>query len=403
MEIPSGANYIVFNFTDTDENTPKVEVISQTMAGASVRNLQTDIILVDNVELNLETGFYNTTSHYVYDTSVSDSNKLIGVYEMFYYDKINKAISTNLQKIIQIEGLWYITNNQPIKDTLTNDPAKIPTSKAVYDAIQNIQPSPSGDLFYTELTEDVSFLQDGTNTGNLESGKYYYTGSHTLSFYTGSSLEVKTEFNNSIIYITGTQVYRQMEKNSTNVLCSMIYWNGTQTWETNMIDISNYATKNYVDDKLNNNICYCALANNITLTPSSNYTPVDVKIDNISKNDDYISFDNTTGKITFLQSGTYEIILTTQLRGSDNTTTDIILNKGFGFRHYRNNNVLETYTGAETMFLSFFTSMFTKFNIEVQANDYIQPIAYSRVMSGTIGTKTTTLQGTSRTTITINK
>ena len=182
MEIPSGANYIVFNFTNTDENTPKVEVISQTMAGASVRNLDSDIILVDNVELNLDTGFYNTTNHYIYDTSVSDSNKLIGQFEMFYYDKINKAILTNLQKIIQIEGLWYLTNNQAIEDELTNNSSKIPTSHAVYEALQNIEPSPSGDLFYTELTENVSFLQDGTNTGNLESGKYYYTGSHTLSF-----------------------------------------------------------------------------------------------------------------------------------------------------------------------------------------------------------------------------
>ena len=36
----------------------------------------------------------------------------------------------------------------------------------------------------------------------------------------------------------------------------MIYWNGTQTWETNIIDISNYATQNYVTNQLNAKITY---------------------------------------------------------------------------------------------------------------------------------------------------
>ena len=169
----------------------------QNVSPSNVTNLDSNIILVDNVELNIDTGFYNTSTHYVYDTSISDNNKLIGQYEMFYYDSAKKAISTNLQKIIQIEGLWYLTNNQPIEDRLSNSDSKIPTSHAVYQALQNISPSN-----VTTLTDNIVLL---ANTQiSLESG-FYYTGAYKIYLHSVDNSNVLIG-NNEIVYVASGSV-----------------------------------------------------------------------------------------------------------------------------------------------------------------------------------------------------
>ena len=223
------------------------------------------IFLVDNVELNLDTGFYNTTSHYVYDTSVSDNNKLIGQFEMFYYDKVNKAILTNLQKIVQIEGLWYLTNNQAIKDTLTDDPAKIPTSQAVYQAIQNIQPSV--DLFYTKLTASLDLGLDGsvTSGGNTLTTGYYLT-SYGVSIEGGS---IDLNMANCILYYDSHIATLMKAIRNSDYEAEYFYYY-TNEWSkinrnfnseipasgNNNNIPTNLAVRNYVEDKLEAKITY---------------------------------------------------------------------------------------------------------------------------------------------------
>jgi hypothetical protein len=63
---------------------------------------------------------------------------------------------------------WYVQEHHNITNEIVNNRSKIPTSKAVYDALQNIE----GSNFYTELDSNITLNADGTITPTLQEGYY---------------------------------------------------------------------------------------------------------------------------------------------------------------------------------------------------------------------------------------
>ena len=179
IQKPEGANYLVFNFKDTDLYPPKVELITETIGGSEVKDLQANLDLNEGQPISLEAGFYNTGRYKVRHLTLFESEDWIGNYEIIYVANNYTIISDNYNIVLVDEGgvvNWRFDYHSGITNTVIDDDTMIPTSKAVYQAIQNIQPS--GDLFYTSLEDNIA-LVDGTNT-SLETGWYYLNNHYVL-------------------------------------------------------------------------------------------------------------------------------------------------------------------------------------------------------------------------------
>ena len=239
IEIPEGANYIVFNFTDTDVTTPVVEEVIESLASESVKNLEANLDLNSGEPISLASGFYNTGNYKVRYLTLFGAEDWIGNYEIFYVANNSTIISDNFNIVLVDDGEsvnWSFDNHSGITNEVVDDRTMIPTSKAVYnalgdkintsaisssitsgstnsevagakavyDALQNIQPS--GSSLFTKLESNLA-LVDGT-TPDIEDGYYdtdeyhitingdTFIGSDTLfyvkNYYTGDVLEETT-------------------------------------------------------------------------------------------------------------------------------------------------------------------------------------------------------------------
>ena len=250
IQIPFIPNqrYVVFNFTNVSEDVPKVEYVTESVSGnAKAINLNDNLVLVANTQITLEEGLYNTGSYKVYLHSVDNANVLIGNNELIYVANGTTLITDNYNIILVDSGGtpdWDFDNHSGVTSTLENDDSLIATSGAVYRAIQNI--SPSGDSFYTELTQNVVCNQDGTITPTLTSGYYYLPSDKTFSYYNSSNQLVSdNKFVNNIFYYNSNtdKIYLCLINN--DGLLGIIdyfgsYWEGSNYWTFGGKDIDNY-------------------------------------------------------------------------------------------------------------------------------------------------------------------
>lgn len=125
---------------------------------------------VDDVpESNIPSGFYDTYLP-IYINSVSPSN-IIFNNEIVYYDSFKKTFYGAL-RTIHFLGTWEYYTLPSMATTITNDPNTIPTTQAVYNAIQgSVTPA---NVFYAIIDENITLSADGTSSYNFTDDTYYY-------------------------------------------------------------------------------------------------------------------------------------------------------------------------------------------------------------------------------------
>ena len=208
VDIPEEADYIYFQFTNFNGIFNLLQCLKITEisgGGASVTKLTSSITLLANTTPTLTTGLY-VLDVPIYVGSASPSNIIFNSGEIIYYDSSNTTFYGDFNIVALESGTWNIYQNERIENTLTNSRDKIPTSQAVYNALQN-----AGAGFYTELDSELIFNMDGTNNKSLTTG-YYFT--KAVSYYRNSSLNIGYGVSNAICYyndtnktfhVTGTQ------------------------------------------------------------------------------------------------------------------------------------------------------------------------------------------------------
>lgn len=331
IEVPAGANYLVFNFTNTNEYTPKLEVISQTLTPNNVIPLTQDLIIESTSELTLDTGLYNTSAYKVYLGSSTSDNLICGSNSIFYFDKSTQELISSFESLYFENGEWIRLQNEYIENELSNNRNKIPTSKAVYEALQNIEPS---NLFYTKLTEEYFCNSNGTITnrnGDVLSSGYYFN-SYGLHYDNNYDLN----FANTIFYYDSQRGYiiRSFNSDYTNLKYYLYYRDTSQAWELHDIDTNstipasgdnsniptNNAVRNYVNGKLSRYANFQISADTNLVTTAdwrSKTVPLELITNNIQ---DLISYNSSTNIFTVLKNCKLKVELNSGLNFTTGTS-----------------------------------------------------------------------------------
>lgn len=174
---------------------------------------------VDDVaESNIPSGFYDTYLP-IYINSASVPN-IIFNNEIVYYDSVKKTFYGAL-RTIHFLGTWQYYTLPSMATTITNDPNTIPTTQAVYNAIQgSVTPA---NVFYTQINQDVTLNADGTSNYNFEDKHYYYIPlPYKVRYYDSeNTLHSASRLDNSIVY------YEEATENNV-VIQKTLYRTGIQ-------------------------------------------------------------------------------------------------------------------------------------------------------------------------------
>lgn len=248
IEIPDDASYIYIQFTNVDSIAPKVFVQKITaLGGDSVNKITSSITLLADTTPTLTTGLYVLDAG-IYIGSVSPSNLVYSLGELIYYDSTSKIFYGTLKSVALESGTWTIYQNENIENTLTNSRDKIPTSQAVYNALQN-----AGAGFYTTLENSITFNLDGTisdtsGTLTLESG-YYLTNS--VYYVDANGTNLASPLSNVFCYYNAsTNIFSVtgLQKGLHDYNTHLFYIDSTDGWEltnkkfSNIVDTSKIAT-----------------------------------------------------------------------------------------------------------------------------------------------------------------
>lgn len=468
LTIPDNAKYLAVNFTDRISYVPSIQVMN--LKDRKITNFTGDVVLNANGTIyenstlvDLPSGWYNC-NYGIYLNEVNISKQLFRS-EIVYYNSVDKIFYGALRCVTLdwIENNWIVIRSAFVENTLTNSENKVPSSKAVYEAIQ----SGGSDVFYTTIEQDITLNADGTSNYTFTDNTFYYLPKPYKITFVNSSNQTETNygFQDSIFYYDRTTTessdLQQLKRtgvtsDSVTIIDYRLTWDNTLNyWWVDEIDpyysyVRNYhtsgtsitrdtipttgnnndvptieAVRNYVPDiattisssstntetagakavydLINKPKSTYALDNNVTITPVTSYTPIDITTMSEDYNNDSstFSFNSSTGEITVLKNGTYQFEVSTQIRGSVNTTSSIFSQKGFGFRTYRSGTLVETFTIAEQCYLTEFANLFGKVSYTMQTGDVIKPMGYSRIMSGTADSTTSAIWGYKRTSIDI--
>lgn len=171
VDIPENADYIYFQFTNFGaSNVLQGLMITEIEGGGgstSIAELTSPIILIDNQTPTLESGLYLVGAG-IYIGSASQSNIVFGSGEIIYYKANSKKFYGDFNIVEQIQGgTWSIAQNERIDaTTLSNSRNSIPSSLAVYNALQNVNA-------IHKIYEDISLLAN--TEPSLDTGLYVLT------------------------------------------------------------------------------------------------------------------------------------------------------------------------------------------------------------------------------------
>jgi hypothetical protein len=224
INIPEGVSYIVFNFTDTDETTPKVEMITESI-GTSVKKLESNIVL-GSTPLTLDTGFYFTGNYLV----LLSSNPVIDSNEIIYFDKDEQILWCPYEKYMfdDVENEWGIYQNDHIENELTNSRSKLPTSQAVYNEVSKI--------FYNVFSTKIVLNSDGTITNDNVT---LPTGYYMTSVGTEYNNNIDSDMGNCILYYDSVfgKIIKSLNTDSENLIYGYTYNSVALTWNKKDINI----------------------------------------------------------------------------------------------------------------------------------------------------------------------
>lgn len=366
---------------------------------SAVKTLTSDVVLQANTQLTLESALYYTGIYKVYLHSATSENVLIGNNEIIYVANGSNIVSDNYNISLVDDGNavdWQFDKHSGITDEIINDSTLIPTSKAVYLALQNIQPS--GGIF-TNLTNYL-YLTDGNNI-TLEDGWYYannygiyLNGTYIpqtnkaffkvfkienddsyIDIYTGATSEIKhtlTYFHSSDEWYEDNIKKSNIIKNETGTssqLRTSIPSSGNNNDVANINAIRNYVAKEYAIFKINT-------TRNYSITQTGSVNGVNLIVDSLisqlgdnfelTNNHDILVKKNMTLEINgFINPYDYDTTGT----GLDNTI-------GIVF-YYTRNNTRNKIDGA-SIFANVPLAYIPFYCItDLQAGDILQPGMFS--------------------------
>lgn len=198
VDIPENADYIYFQFTNFGaSNVLQGLMITEIEGGGggspTLSELTSPLILEENVTPTLESGLYLVGAG-IYIGSASSSNVVFSYGEIIYYKANSKKFYGDFNIVEQLNGVWSIAQNERIDSTtLSNSRDRIPSSLAVYNALQN------AGINIPKL-ENALVLEDNT-TPTLQTGYYLVK----TGIYLGSASYTNAVFSyGEIIYYDAT-------------------------------------------------------------------------------------------------------------------------------------------------------------------------------------------------------
>lgn len=255
LTIPDNAKYLAINFTDRISYVPSIQVMNlkdrkiTNFTGIVVLNAN-GTIYENNTLVDLQSGWYNC-NYGIYLNEVNISKQLFSG-EIVYYNSVDKIFYGAL-RCVTLDWLvnnWIVIRSAFVENTLTNSENKVPTSKAVYEAIN----SSGSDVFYTTISEDITLNADGTSNINLTSGTYYYLASGYKITYVDYNNQTQTlwTFTNSIFYYdepsaTSKRITRTgVTSDSTETIEYELNWLGSLNyWQLDVTDPYYAYVRNY--------------------------------------------------------------------------------------------------------------------------------------------------------------
>ena len=278
VDVLTNGGYLIINFSKSEP--PKIELdFTSTYIDEKFKQdnqiefnyeeflLNSDGTITGFPDYQLAFSKFFLLDYGVYLGSISPNILIFSAGEIVGFDYFEgvPTFYNSLKSVKYESGQWNIYGNENIEDTLTNSRSKIPSSYAVYQAIQNI--SPSGNLFYTELTASLDLGLDGSVTSD---GTTLATGYYLTSY--GVSIEGGiTDLNmaNCILYYDShTATLMKAIRNSDYEVEYFYYY--TNEWSKINRDVNseipasghnndiptNLAVRNYIEDKLEAKITY---------------------------------------------------------------------------------------------------------------------------------------------------
>lgn len=269
VDIPENADYIYFQFTNFNASTNVLNglMITEIEGGGggspTIAELTSPIILTENQTPTLESGLYLVGAG-IYIGSALYTNVVFGAGEIVYYKANSKKFYGDFNIVEQIEGTWSIAQNERIDGTtLSNSRNRIPSSLAVYNALQNVNAIHKIYEDISLITDTVPTLQTGlyvlTNAGiyigemtiaNLMfgSGEIVYYEAPTKTFY-GSCLNV-TQVSGEWIFDENDKIDVTTMTNRQNKFpTSLAVYNAIHN--KNIMNANNSATFNVNQDSVN--------------------------------------------------------------------------------------------------------------------------------------------------------
>lgn len=276
IDITGNEGVLIINFVDGSHARLILTYTAEYIKNLAKYNkkLTQNIVLGTSI-LNLETGFYNTDKFKLYLAEAIDEEIISGNYETFYFDNDSQTLITSFEhfKFNASLNQWTYFYNHYISDgVLSDNHYMIPTSHAVYQAIQNI--SPSGNLFYSDINNDIVLKSDGTledengNALTLNTGFYHLNKNNIIT----DGTFVYGSFSNALFY------YEKVN-NSHSYFINFLYTYGYDSYSMTQKDIAfekleyKNSTWNHVTRKIADEINSSSQADDVpSIQAVRNYT-----------------------------------------------------------------------------------------------------------------------------------
>lgn len=205
-EALSDGGYIIINFENQLYSCNLLfnsNYVENLLENTKPKELNNDIVLLDGGIIDMDSGFYYfDENHELYFHSATAENSIYKSNDGVFYFEFNSQTFYLDNKIYYYDDSemdWTIMEHSNITNEIVNNRAKIPTSQAVYNALQNI--SPSGGSFYSEIDSNITLNSDGTTTPSLETGYYFLKRPRSITYVKyGGTTETSYQFNDGIFF-----------------------------------------------------------------------------------------------------------------------------------------------------------------------------------------------------------
>ena len=227
LNIPENCRYIAFNFTDTNTLLPNIKLldIAKFDDGVNVTTLTSNVILLVNNELTLDSGFYKfDDSHAMYYHTSNVDNLIYGYNDgLFYFDKDNQTIYLDNKTYYYdtFDTDWGIFEHSNITNQIVNERGKIPTSQAVYNHhyFESLKYDDSEDIL-DHYQDGFVYIKEFTGSDNT-----IYDVNSFFAYYNGAWREVENRLTESLNLSLESNVYSFTEN---RISYSSSEWHLTQ-------------------------------------------------------------------------------------------------------------------------------------------------------------------------------